>query len=634
MILRRAAVCTSRALLVAGLLACATSAQARAAERRPAILVVFVDDSSQSWVHDMTDGFSRAAFREGTNAPILYYEYLDTVRFDEPGSRARQRTILKQKYEERSLDLVVAVTPNAIGFVDEFRDELWPGVPALFASYSAPIPSAVVARPKSFGLQFEWGFDRALATMKRILPDTAEVVLVGGSAEVERVRQSRNARAVREAGLGAVDLGGLSTRDTLARVGGLPAHSLVFIAGGQVDADGNVVPTWPLCGLVSNAANRPTFMLGAQFLGCGCVGGLMRDFVKIGDTLGARAVAAVQRPAPSGGIESVPFRDISTTAFDARQLERWHIDESQLPPGSDIRFRTPSLWREHRTLIILVVAVGLVQFGLIAGLVVTHRARRRAELEQRHLLSIGAHADRQLAMGELASAIAHELNQPLGAIQMNVETAQKLLGTDRGTPGELREILSDVHREGSRAAQIIERQREMLRKHEMERAPLALNDVVTEAIATVAHHALKHRVRIDAELPANPCVVNADRILLQQVVVNLLVNAIDAMATTPPPQRRVVISVARHGHAVELSVQDRGQGIAPDVLARLFDAFVTTKPKGMGIGLAIVRGIVEAHGGRIRATNNRGGGATFWLTLPAAASGTASRADTARSRIA
>jgi signal transduction histidine kinase len=589
----------------------------RADARRPAILVLFVDDSSQSWIHDLTEGISRVAFRQGSSAPILYYEYLDTVRFDDPAHRAQHRRALKEKFAGRQLDLVVAVAPEAVMFVHEARDDLWPGVPVLLTSYSGAIPPSFVAKPGTSGLLFEWGFDRALKVMRSILPDTTRVALVGGSAEVERVRQSRNERAVIDAGLRVDSLADLTLADMLTRVARLPERTIVFIAGGQVDRDGSVVPTQALCDLVARTANRPTFMLGAPFLGCGTVGGLMRDFVQIGTIIGERAIGALSTS--SQRVEDVPFGAISKLAFDARQLARWQIDERRLPAGSDVLFRTPSLWRDNRMLVLAALAIAIVQLGLIVGLLYERRARRRAELKARQHLSVTAHTDRQLAMGELAASMAHELKQPLAAIRLNLDVVRRLIASGRVASDEVADILREIEHEDVRAIEIIDRQRTMLQKREIERLPVDANDVVREALAIVAHHALAKRVRVDTDLSPRSCRVIGDRVLLQQVIVNLVMNAIDAMAMTPLQERRAVVSTTRAVEGIEVSIQDRGEGIAPEVLGQLFDAFVTTKPTGMGVGLAIVRGIVETHGGTIQARNNRGRGATFTFRLPAAA---------------
>ena len=461
----------------------AASVPVRANSPRRAVLVLFVDDASQPWIRDISDGIASVAFRSGADAPILYYEYLDTIRFDDVGYQSRLRASLKQKYADRSIDLVVAVATSAIGFAADARDDLWPDRPVLFASYVAPIPRHVIDHANSYGLSFDWGFDRTLDVMKHVFPDTKRVAVVAGSSEVERVRQSRNLEQLRGSGFDVVQVPGDTTAQTAAAVATLPEQTLVFIAGGQVGGDGTVVPTWPLCQMVSSAANRPTFMVGSPFLGCGVVGGLMRDFTKIGTHIGERAMDALSGRTASR--EQVPFQAISTLAFDARQLARWQIDESRLPAGSDVRFRPFSLWREYKPVIVGLGAALAVQFALIVGLVYERRHRVKAEADSRHHLALAAHVDRREAMTALTGSIAHELAQPLGSIRANADAADRLIAANRATPAELREILHDIRRDDVRATEIVQRHRTM---HETARSR-------TAAVGYRDHHSGKRRAR-------------------------------------------------------------------------------------------------------------------------------------------
>ncbi len=602
-------------LLAAAIAPAAAGAQAPAALPRPAILVLFVDDSSQQWIRDMSDGIALVAQRLGAKAPVLYFEYLDTVRFDDPDQRPALRRWLQDKYEDRDISLVVTVAPAALEFAAEARDDLWPDAGVLFTSYTVPVPDRVLEHPKSAAISFEWGFDRAVTVMKTVLPGVRRVAVVEGSSDLEITRQARNVEALKQAGVEVLELSDLTVDGTLRSVAHLPGDAAVFIASGQVDADRNVIPTWSLCEMVSSAANRPLFMLGSQFLGCGIVGGLMRDFAKIGAIIGQRAMAVLG--GANAGHEHVPFAAISTLAFDARQLERWGIDRALLPPTSDVRFQRVSLWSAYRRTIVAVAAGVALQSALIVVLFYERRRRIRATEENRRNLTLAAHADRRAAVAALTGSMAHELGQPLSAILFNAATARRLVESDRATPEALCEILDDISRDDARAAEILQRQRTMLKKREIEQQPFDVNDVARESLALLEHDAKSRRVRIEPQLSNVPCVVSGDRVLLQQVIVNLVVNAMDAMAHTPPGERRVVVQTAARRHDVEVSVIDCGDGIADDVAGQLFDPFVSTKAKGMGIGLAIVRSIVESHGGRVQARNNAAAGATFWFTLPA-----------------
>ena len=229
---------------------------------------------------------------------------------------------------------------------------------------------------------------------------------------------------------------------------------------------------------------------------------------------------------------------------------------------------------------------------------------------------LAAHADRRSTVAALAGSIAHELSQPLGSILHNVYAAERMLASGPVTADTLQDILRDIRNDDTRAVQIVQRHRVLLQKRDMERAPVDLHSVVCESLAVLADEAVHRQVRIDAALEPISSVVVGDRVLLQQAVVNLVLNAIDAIDDAPPERRCVTVRTRQVTDGVEIAVEDSGPGLAPELAATAFEPFVTTKQNGVGIGLTIVRGIIEAHGGTITASNNPGGGATFQFTLP------------------
>jgi signal transduction histidine kinase len=584
---------------------------------RPSILVLFAEDPSQPATQALEDGLSAAVTGAIGEAPVLYYEYLDATRFEEAPYREALERFFRDKYGDRSLDLIVAIGQSAIEFTARARDELWPGNPILFAATHEMTVDASAALPDASGLIFRFPFADALSAVRSILPDTRHVALISGSSALERARTAGTSDDVRRAGLEPIDLSGLTMAGILARVAKLPDHTIVFISGPLVDADGRATPARTLCDTLSSAANRPAFMAAAsQFVGCGITGGKLRDFGTMGKMIGQRALAALDGTAP--GVLDVPADRFTTLAFDARQLERWRIDESRLPIGSTVLFRRPSLWRDHRSEVLLVSAGLAIESLLILGLLYERRRRHRAELDSRRSLSLAAHVDRRSAMATLTGSIAHELNQPLSSILLNAEAAAMLVGSGRATREQLQEILGDIRNEDARATQIIQRHRAMLRKHELEKRALDIHGVVRESLALVSHDAVARQIEIDTDLPPSPCIVSGDQVLLQQVVVNLIINAMDAMKDQPPARRRVTVRSVRRADSVEISVSDRGPGLPPHVSARLFEPFVTTKPNGIGIGLSIARNTIEALDGTIRASNNPEGGASFRFTLRAA----------------
>ena len=190
-----------------------------------------------------------------------------------------------------------------------------------------------------------------------------------------------------------------------------------------------------------------------------------------------------------------------------------------------------------------------------------------------------------------------------------------MLTADRATPGTMGEILSDIETEGVQATQIIERHRTMLRGHQLDTKPIDLHVVIHESLALVAHEMGTRQIEATINRSSSPCIITGDGVLLQQVLVNLLMNAMDAMIATPPGRRRVTISTEVRATDVAVSVRDAGSGLPAQIDGALFAPFVTTKANGLGIGLTITQAIVEAHRGTIDARNNPEGGATFTVTL-------------------
>jgi C4-dicarboxylate-specific signal transduction histidine kinase len=227
------------------------------------------------------------------------------------------------------------------------------------------------------------------------------------------------------------------------------------------------------------------------------------------------------------------------------------------------------------------------------------------------------HIGRVSAMGELTASLAHELNQPLSAILNNAEVAQRLLDAEVPDLAEIREILKDIVADDSRAADVIRRLRALLKKGDLEHVPLDLNSVVHEVAQLVTNDVVIRNVPMSLDLATDLPKVLGDRVQLQQVVLNLVLNGLEAMRETNDRDPALVIRTSRAGAtSVTITIEDSGTGIEAHDVERLFQPLYTTKTEGLGMGLAIARTIVDAHGGQLRASNNAAGGATFEFTLP------------------
>jgi C4-dicarboxylate-specific signal transduction histidine kinase len=229
-----------------------------------------------------------------------------------------------------------------------------------------------------------------------------------------------------------------------------------------------------------------------------------------------------------------------------------------------------------------------------------------------------ARASRVITMGQLMASIAHEVNQPLAALVANAGAGLRWLAGDHPRIDQAKQALTRIVRDGNRASEVIAHIRALVRKADAERNSLDLNLVIEEVIALLKTELRRNKIVVRTGLAVNLSSVWGDRVQLQQVLLNLIMNAIEAMGAIVSRTRVLSIATMSDSGGVSVSVEDRGVGLDQEALERIFEPFFTTKPKGMGIGLAISRSIIETHGGLLWATRNRGPGATFKLRLPTA----------------
>ena len=278
---------------------------------------------------------------------------------------------------------------------------------------------------------------------------------------------------------------------------------------------------------------------------------------------------------------------------------------------------------ENATSLILFLTVVCAPLLLLAALLEEHavseQERRRAELEAREQRRELAHLTRVAMLGQLSGALAHELNQPLTAILSNAQAAQRLLAREPVDLAEVRDALREIAEEDLRAGAVIQRLRAMLRKDSWTLEPLDLGQLLGEVLALAHSDLVTRNVQVVTLLAPRLPPVRGDRVQLQQVLLNLILNAAEAMTATPSGERRLTLSTAREGDGVHVAIEDRGAGIPPGILDRVFEPFFTTKEHGLGLGLPISRSIVAEHGGHLWAAPGEDGGTTFHVLLPAIA---------------
>ncbi len=552
----------------------------------------------------------------------IYDEYLDSNRFPGRDRSPELARYFAEKYQGFRPDAIVAEGTPALRFATERLSSLFPDVPIVYGQAFEPIIDFSALPANVTGRRQPLPFVSTFSLARSLQPDAERVVVVSGASGMDSLLLSVALREIIPL-LKGMQLDVLqdwsyeSLIDSLRRI---PPRTFVIFSSFSRDQRGRKFIPGDLIASLTRLASAPVYGITRNWVGDGVVGGGVMHFADDGTRTG-RLLVRVLRRAPG---EPMPPAEVAATPLvvDWRQLQRWRLSEDRLPPETEVLFRTLSVWERYRTTIVATLAVLLLQSALILWLLVERRRRRRIqaalgesearEVEQRREL---AHLGRLALVGELSATLAHEMKQPLTAILANASAGQRLLKSNGAAAAELAEILEDIVADDRRAGEVIDHVRNLVRKGETDPQLVSINAVVSEVLALVRTD-LQHRgVVVSTRLCEPPPLVLGARVQLQQVVLNLVMNACDAMSDTPPGERLLDIATETNGDA-RLEVRDRGSGIAPDALARIFQPFVTTKRDGLGLGLAICRSIVTAHGGSLSARGNPERGATFVVSLP------------------
>jgi signal transduction histidine kinase len=515
-------------------------------------------------------------------------------------------------------DAVAVLGPNALGFLLAHRDVIAPGVPVIFGglgasgiaqSIAGDIPADVSGILSTFDIRAT--LDLAVA----VQPDAPEIVVIAGSAPFDQ-----QWRAILPDTLGShfqdipVTIMPEATAETmLTQAAGLDPRTIVLYLSVNLDSAGQRFLPWQFGKALAEASPAPVWTVYESMIGTGVVGGQVEDLQATG-----RAIGAMLRDAVDGTPLAPPQTVVAAPVVDWRAMRRHGLDTARLPAETVMLYYEPTLWERHRAAILAAATVMLAQTLTIAALIIQ---RRRLINSQANLAAERAqliHISRNLRLGQLSAALAHEINQPLAAIQANADAGARLVTRTPPDQTEIGAIFGDISDDVHRAAGIIANLRRLMVKGETDFDDVDLNDMVAATLALAGNELAARGAQVRQTLSPDALHVHGNGPQLQQIVLNLALNAAEAMADLPEDARIVQVTTARlpDGGAM-LAVSDAGPGLQPDRREDVFRPFVTSKPSGLGVGLAICRSIAEAHGGTLAFTKPQPGqGARILLTLP------------------
>jgi len=565
-------------------------------------------------------------FNEKSSEDIeVYSDTLDLDRFQGRTNENRVMQYLHARFTQLRPDVIVPISRSAASFLARHWDEFPRNIPIVYCCTPTVGTGTPDLPPDVPGVVMEVDWPGTLALAERLQPDAKTLVIITGASEPDRRRQQEIRRAL-EPALSRYDtrfMAGLPYNEMLKQVSHLPRNSIILLE--RVFQDGLGAPHGTeFVQNLSRASAAPVYSALSIYMGSGILGGRMGNLDERWTTVADLILDLLAGKNPS----ALPHETRLPLQYriDARQLERWGFAQTPLPAGTSLEFQKPSLWEQSRTTVTLTLLVFIMLICFIALLLIEIRKRQQAEDARRtaeaetelrrkevtHLMRVGI-------VSELSGGIAHELGQPLAAILANAQAAQQLVATNKHDRSEIVEILEDIVEEDRHAGEVINRLRWLLKKEEHKAGLINLNDQITSTLRLVHSELVSRRIKVRTELDAHLPPVLGDRVQMQQVFLNLMLNAMDAMVSTPVSERGLSISTRSTVTGnVEVSLTDRGPGMSPEELERVFEPFFSTKEHGLGLGLPICSRIVKSHNGQLTVSNAGGGGVTAVVLLPVA----------------
>jgi signal transduction histidine kinase len=559
------------------------------------------------------------AVLNASDPPVqTHTEFLDHPEFNGDAYDDLMVAYLRGKYAALPPGVIVAVSDDALSFVVQHRAQLFPTAPVIHVAVSTPVLHSITPMPDDIvGVPNDYDYFGTILQALRWHPSARRLVVISGASSRDHVIEARIRGEVPNVlrGVTVAYWSGFPVKLLQARLAALGLDTVVFTAGFYQDGAGGEYTPRDAAALIARVSAAPVYGPYDTFIGTGVVGGRMPSY----DEMGAQAGQIVEAIFAGTALDALrlPKETPSQLHIDWRQAQRWGINAQMLPAGTVVHFKRPSIWEMYRAEAMIAAAVIALQLALIAALVVERRRRSVAESTTQNLNAQLAHASRLAVAGELTAAIAHEINQPLGSVQTSADAADLLLQSGTESREDLIRIVTRIRGDTLRASEVIRRLRKLLARHEPEQRPFDVSAAMADVALILRPEAERRKVTLETLTPGTAMYVAGDQTQIQQVFINLILNAMDAVADVSEDRRLIQVLVESHASMVCITVQDRGSGIAPEDIPKVFESFFSTKQRGMGLGLSIARSIVEAHHGRIWTEHREGGGTAFHIELPA-----------------
>ena len=588
-------------------------------EKKPAqkrILAIFGFKQAMPFGYYTAESMRETLTSEAPFPIELNIEFADLARYPDETYLAKIVDFYRFKYSKDKFDLVLAIGDETAKMMVEYGDELFGDIPIVIIGSGLDFLAKELKNSNTFFLKWGWDIGKTLEIIQDLLPNTQHLYFISGATISDlsirnvALEDLSNTRV----NFKTTFITDFTATEMLEKIAHLPNNSVIFFLSVIRDINNVGFISRDLMHEVSEKANMPTFGMSDTYLGHGIVGGKLLSPAYQGRRL-IRTALKILNDEPIKNTGSL--KGDNQVMFDWRQLKRWSINEKDLPPNSVVKYKEHSIWDAHKGKIIGAISIILSQGLAVIFLLIQRKRRSHAESESRSLRDDLAHISRVMSMGEMATSLAHEVNQPLTAIQSYAQAAQRFLQRQPPEYKEVSNSLKGVVEGSRRAKQVIQRIRMTLDKEPSQRSTNKVRDLINGVLLLVQGNINEKKIHLKLDIENGLPKVICDQVQLQQVLLNLIINGIDAICEKSVEVRELtVLAYQEQDENVVISVKDSGVGIDENILKQPFDAFYTTKKEGLGMGLSISKSIIEDHGGRLWITKNQDRGVTVSFTVP------------------
>jgi signal transduction histidine kinase len=586
------------------------------------ILLLFSFVPTTPAYRPIIEGIRQQIAAEFDDSYNLHFEYLETEKYPKNEYPKEIFNLYNKKYEEVTLDLLICVGVDIMSTVKQNADDHLKNLPCIiididFSQYGVPTDLSLNKKTAVIGMNLD--AQKTISEALDIFPQTTSLYFICGISRLDSLYMKMSEEEALKIGnqVRVTFLKGMSMDEVLKKVHNLPDNSLIFVSGFNKDRDNVPYYTPESVRLISGSANAPVFAYSDMGFGEGAFGGKILSFKKTGQLAGKTAVRILKGTDP--GTIKFSENDYYDYLLDWREMVKWKLtDLAKKKTGSTVLYREMTFLDRYKWFLVAGIMFLFIQTFLISVLIQMNRRQKRMtkliiETDRRYMDII--REDRILRMGMLTVSLSHELNQPLTAILSTAQAGKRFLESNNSDPELLKEILGNIIDADNRAASVLKSIRGLMKLEKREKEKVDLNSLILEVSALYHSKAIELNSKLKLQLPDLKIYVIADAIQIQQVILNFISNASQAIEKTDSRINFINITVIPDNEYVTVSVRDYGHGIDESLKDKLFEPFVTSRIEGTGVGLAISRFIIEDHQGKIWAENMPDGGACFSFKL-------------------